>query len=410
MKILYVTGLAGPLKDILSGKKEDEITHAAQFFHVWHKLVQRGHQVDFVVASNFNEKPNIQVDWFSEKNIYANVYDPLIEKMPWYKRMVRRIKRFVKLLYYTNKAISENQYDFVYGKAYYEGLAGNIVANLRGVPCGMRSMGTMLNEDFKKYGVFKTALKRPIEFLTFKLNKEFFIMTDDGTKGDVVYEAWKPNPEKYDFHFLKTGIAIKAIDALELSIIVPEHDYLFFAARFDNWKRHDRILKILHELHLKGKHLHLYFAGSIASQNYYDNIKALVNEYGLNDYVHFLGSIKQDDLKMYAYNAVANPLMYDVSNLGNVFFEMFSVGSVVIGLNDGSLDDYVIDEENGFIVNDEDEACRVIEKLMSDRNLTEKIRENAITYVKENVMSIDKRFDMEVDLIEKVITKRQAER
>lgn len=402
--------MAGPIKDILTGKKEDEITHAAQFFHVWHKLVQRGHQVDFIVASNFNDKPNIQVDWFSEENIYANVYDPLVEVMPWYKRIFRRIKRFSKLLYYTNKAISENKYDFVYGKAYYEGLAGNIVANLRGVPCGMRSMGTMLNEDFKKYGVFKTALKRPIEYLTFKLNKEFFIMTDDGTKGDVVYEAWKPNPEKYDFYFWKTGIAIKGIDELESNITVPEHDYLFFAARFDNWKRHDRIIKILHLLHLKGKHLHLYFAGSIASQNYYDEIQDLVSKYGLEDYVHFLGTIKQDDLKMYAYNAVANPLMYDVSNLGNVFFEMFSVGSVIIGLNDGTLDDYVIDKKNGFIINDEEEACIIIEKLLEDKSMLEDIRENAITYVKENVPSIDERFDMEVDLIEKIIRERQAEK
>ena len=409
MKILYVTGLAGPIKDMLTGKKENEITHAAQFFHVWHKLVKRGHQVDFVVASNFNEKPNIQVDWFSEENIYANIYDPYIE-LPWYRRIFRRIKRFFKLLYYTNKAISENDYDFIYGKAYYEGLAGNIVANIRGVPCGMRSMGTMLNEDFKIHGVFGTALRRPAEFLTFKMKKEFFIMTDDGTKGDVVYEAWKPNPEKYDFLFWKTGINLKGIDELESNLKVPEHDYLFVAARFDNWKRHDRSLKILHNLHLSGKHLHLYFAGGVQTVDYYDEIKNLVSKYGLDDYVHFLGAIKQNDIKVYAYHAVANPLMYDVTNLTNVFFEVFSVGSVVIGLNDGSLNDYIIDEENGFIVDNEEEACIIIEKLLEDRSIAEKIKENAISTAKEKVLSIDERFDMEVDLIEKAAASRQTKK
>ena len=168
MKILYVTGLAGPIKDMLTGKKENEITNAAQYFHPWHKLVKKGYQVDFVIASNFNEKPNIKVDWFTEENIYANVYDPYTE-IPWYRRTFRRIKRFSKLMYYTNKAISENEYDFIYCHSYYEGLAGNIVANIRGIPCGMRSMGTMLNEDFKKYGVFITAIKRPVEFFMFKL-------------------------------------------------------------------------------------------------------------------------------------------------------------------------------------------------------------------------------------------------
>ncbi len=407
MKILYVSGLAIPIRDILRGKKEDEITHLAQFFHVWHKLVQRGHEVDFVVASNFNEKPNIQVDWFREENIYANVYDPYLE-LPWYRKIFRRIKRFLKLMYYTNKAISENQYDFVYGLAYYEGLAGNIVANMRGVPCGMRSMGTMLNEDFKKHGPIGTALRKPIEFLTFKLNKEFFIMTDDGTKGDLVYEQWKPNLKKYDFYFWKTGIDLTPIEELESNISVPEDDYLFFAARFDNWKRHDRVLKILHNLHLRGKQIHLYFAGNITSENYYAAVLDLVKEYGLDDYVHFLGAIKQNDLKVYAYNAVANLFMYDVSNLGNVFFESFSVGSVVIGINDGSLNDYIINEENGFIVDDEEEASVIVEKLLQDKDMTERIRANAIKCAEEKFLSIDTRFDMEVDLIEKMIEINQV--
>jgi len=399
VKILYVSGMAAPIKDLLSGKKEDEITHASQYFHVWHKLVKRGYQVDFIVASNFNEKPNIIVDWFSEKNIYANVYDPPSE-LPWYRRIFRRIKRFSKLLYYTNKAISENHYDFIYCHSYYEGLAGNIIANLRGVPCGMRSMGTMLNEDFKKYGVFRTALKRPIEFCMFKMNKEFFIMTDDGTKGDVVYEAWKPRPEKYKYCFWKTGIDIKSIAEIKPTLALPKHEYLFFAARFDNWKRHDRIVKILHLLHQNEKKLHLYFAGGIVYDTYYNEIQNLVNEYKLKNYVHFLGAIKQDDVKNYAYHAVANPLLYDVSNLGNVFFEIFSVGAVVIGKDDDSLNDYIRHTENGFIVKDEIEACNIIEQLILSKDSIEKIRINAIDYSKRYTLSKDVRFNMEVDLIE----------
>lgn len=407
MKILYVTGLSAPVRDMLTGKKEHEITHAAQFFHPWYKLVKKGHHVDFVIASNFNEEINIAVDWFTEENIYANVYDPASE-LPWYRRIFRRIRRFSKLLYYTNRAVSENKYDFIYCHSYYEGLAGNIIANLRGIPCGMRSMGTMLNEDFKKYGIYITALKRPIEFIMFKMNKEFFIMTDDGTKGDLVYEQWKPKPEKYDFYFWKTGISIKTIDELNPVLDIPEHDYLFFAARFDNWKRHDRIIKILYNLHQKKKFLHLYFAGGVVYNSYFDEIKNIVKKYHLEEYVHFLGPINQDDVKNYAYNAIANPLMYDVSNLGNVFFEIFSVGSIVIGLNDGSLNDYIIDKENGFIVDDEEEACVIIEKLLQDKDKTQRIRENAINYAKQNVLSIDKRFDMEVDLIEKSVLSNQA--
>jgi glycosyltransferase involved in cell wall biosynthesis len=404
MKILYVTGMSDPIKDILTGRREDEITHAAQFFHPWYKLVMRGHQVDFIVASNFNEDININVDWFKKNNIYANVYDPYVES-PWYRRIFRRIRRFSKLMYYTNKAISEKKYDFVYCVSYYEGLAGNLIANFRGVKCGMRSMGTMLNEDFKKHGVFGTSWRRPMEYLMFKIKKEFFIMTDDGTKGDIVYSKWKPKNNKYEFYFWKTGIDLTGVENIESNIELPNHDYLFFAARFDNWKRHDRILKILHSLHQKNVSLHLYFAGGVQSETYHKEIKQLVRAYDLEQYVHFLGPIKQHELKLYAYHAVANPLMYDVSNLGNVFFESFAVGAIIVGIDDGSLDDYIEHQKTGFIVSDEDHACLVVERLLMDKQISKTVRGNAKVAAQEKVLSIDKRFDMEVELIENSVRK-----
>lgn len=398
MKVLYVGGMSGPLKDILSGKKENEITHAAQFFYPWYKLVQAGHQVDFVVTSNFNGPYEINVDWFSEKNLYANVYDPYSE-LPWHKRIFRRIKRLYKVFHYTNKAIKENEYDFIYCLTYYEGLIGNLLANYYKIPCGMRSMGTMLYEDFKNMGHKKTMLRRPAEFLMFKLNKKFFIMTDDGTKGDLVYEKWKPTPEKYSFNFWRTGIEIKNVEDIESDLKLPDHEYLFFAARFDNWKRHDRVIKILKKLHDKEQKIHLYFAGGVVHNNYYESIKNLVKDYGLEDYVHFLGAIKQDHVKLYAYNAIANPSMYDVSNLGNVFFEIYSIGSVIVCINDGSLNDYITNNDNGFLINNEDEASEVIIKLLNNKELKKEISNNALTSARKTVLSIDERYDKEVSLI-----------
>lgn len=402
VKILYVGGMPGPLKDILSGKKESEITHAPQFFHVWHKLVKRGHEVDFVVTSNFNGPYDIKVGWFSQENLYANIYDPVSEA-PWYRRIFRRIKRFSKLFYAVYTATKEKDYDFIYCITYQEGIAGNIVANLKGIPCGMRSMGTMLNEDFKRYGVWGTALRRPAEFLMFKMNKVFFVMTDDGTKGDIVYQLWRPTPPKYDFYFWKTGIDMKTIDQLNPTLPIPKHPYIFFAARFDGWKRHDKVLKIVHLLHQRGEKIHLYFAGNITYNSRFEEIKALVHEYHLDSFVHFMGAISQDDVKNYAYHAVANPLMYDISNLGNVFFELLSVGAVVLGKNDGTLDAYLKHEKNGFVINSEEEAVEIIEILLKMNDIVNNIKKNAVFFARKNFLSIDERFDKEVYLIERAV-------
>ena len=75
MKILYISGMSIPLIDILTGKQIEQITHSPGFFQPWYRLAIRGHQVDFVVTSNFNEKININVDWFSRKNLKANICD-----------------------------------------------------------------------------------------------------------------------------------------------------------------------------------------------------------------------------------------------------------------------------------------------------------------------------------------------
>ena len=80
-------------------------------------LVDRGHKVDFVMTSNFNKNYNIKVGWFSEKNIVKNIYAPKTENRG-ILRGLRQIKRFLQLLYYTNKAVKQKHYDFIYCKAF----------------------------------------------------------------------------------------------------------------------------------------------------------------------------------------------------------------------------------------------------------------------------------------------------
>ena len=406
MRILYVTGMCGPIINVLKGNTEYEITSLPAFFYPWYKLVKRGHIVDFVIVSNFNEEYNIKVDWFNKCNVLANIFDPYSEKQS-FLRIIRKAKRFIKLMYYTQKAIETNHYDFVYCKA-YEGLAGNIVANLNNIPCGMRSFGTTLFFDFNKYGAFITAILRPLEYLSFKLKKDFFIMTDDGTKGDIVYEKWKTKKNNYDFYFWKTGVKLESISDLKTDMVLPQHNYLFFACRIDYWKRHDRILKVLSELHKKGFFLHLYFAGSIASNRLYNSLNNMIDLLNLNEFVHFMGPIKQPDLKNYAYHAIANIQLYDFALLGNVFYEIFSIGSIVISKRDPSVEEFIIDKENGFLVDNEAQVFSIIEQILSKKINIDKIRKNAIITSKNKFLTLDERFDREVLLIENTINKRSA--
>lgn len=391
-----------PLSDILSGKQVEEVTHSPGFFQPWYRLVLRGHQVDFVATSNFKDYRDISVDWFTERNLKANIYDPAVE-WPLLWRIPRRLSRLLRLTYHVNKALREENYDFVVCWAFYEGFVGNILANWYGVPCGMRSMGTLLVPELQTRGPIMTALRHPIEFLSFQLRKNYFLMTDDGTKGDELFQAWRPSESKYDYLFWRTGVEFKKIEDINVDMVKPTEPYLFFAARFDPWKRHDLVVETVRQLHERGLPIRLYLAGAIQSESYYEQIMKQAMDAGVADYVKYLGAIPGDELRFYAYWAVANLFMYDVSNLGNVFFETYTTGGIVIGKNDGSLNEYIDAGRNGFLIESPEQAADIVVDIMAGRYDVDGIRAAAIEDSRQRCLSMDERFDAEVALIENIV-------
>lgn len=407
MNILYVTGINAPIKDLLTGKLDNEITGLPGFYFPWRKLVSRGHNVDIVMISNFNEKFKIKVDWLKSNNIIANIYAPYSEFKLF--REVRIIYRFLQLLYYSFKATKVKKYDFIYCKA-YEGVAGQIVAKYRKIPSGVRLFGdfTYCYPDIKKYGKYFAAVIHPLEFLSFIIGANFILATDDGQHCDKIYSSWC-KLKKHRFYHWKTGVGISGIDSVEKKSIISNEKYIFFAGRIDKCKRQDRVVKVLECLHKDNLRINLYFAGENTSVNYRNYIETLAKKLGLSTYVHFLGSINKDELKAYAHNAIANVFMSDNSNLGNVFYEVLSVGSIVISLKNRALEEFLLNGVNGFLVEDEKDACRIIRRIINGEIEVEKVRESALKTSKEKFLSIEKRFSNEVELIEDIARLKKRE-
>lgn len=391
------------LENILKGKTQIEGIPA---FHLpLLKLIQKGHEVDFVLLSNFKGPYNIKVNWLKKENIIYNIYMPYSEKKGML-RIHRKVYRFFKLLFCSMKATKGNRYDLIYD---HIGVVGQIVAALRGIPTGVRWYGdsNFCYATISKYGKFIAAFKHPLSYISFQLPYDFFLITDDHSYGDKVYEAWAPKNKSNLLYFWKSGIEMKEIDQCQYEIEVPNVDYIFYAARFSRWKRQDRAIEVLKEMHLRGRKIHLYFAGHLkggpSSLSYIEELKAKIKEYELNDYVHFLGGISQDSLKIIANYSKATLLMYDIANLCNIFYEVLSIGAVVITIDTGSLDEFIYNGKNGFLVKNEKEACNCLELILDNPDLEKRIKENAKKTAYEKVMTADERFEKEVALIESVI-------
>ena len=75
----------------------------------------------------------------------------------------------------------------------------------------------------------------------------------------------------------------------------------------------------------------------------------------------------------------------------------------MVGKNDGSLDEYIDAGHNGFIVEDTEEAARVIHEILSGIHNVNVIKAAAIKDSRERCFSMNDRFDAEVALIERVV-------
>ncbi|AIQ54435.1 glycosyltransferase family 4 protein [Paenibacillus sp. FSL R7-0331] len=398
-KVLYVAPLVVGFQDILEGQTE---SRGLPSFILPLKKIQESYdyQADIVLISNFNENYRINVDWLSENDIVANINNDLSTKNKVFK-IYRKLKSSFQLFNILMKATKEKQYEVIYchGKA---AIWGNIVSLIRRVPCAYRLYGTSTYyNDLMKYGKFLGAIKNPIYSLIFKLPKKFLMITDDGSHGDKVYEMMKPKLYDYPVHFLLNGVDHQSINKLDKSLASNKGKYIFHAGRIDQVKRQDRNINILKKTRDNGNDLELYLAGHYdVNSDYYRYLKELIQRLELDKYVHFLGPIKREELKVMSYYSVCTLLMGDIANNGSVFYEVFSTGSIVVGLNDDGLREFIDNQKNGFLVENDDEAADVICEINENKydNLMQ-IKNNAIITSKEKLLNWNDRVDLEIRVL-----------
>lgn len=401
MKILYVATLVRGFEDILEGKLEAR--GLPTFILPLKNLLQNGHDVDIILISDFNKKMDIKVDWIKEENIIANINNNLKVESK-----VEKGKNLVKTIFQEwreiDKALKLKKYDLVYchGTA---AVIGNIVANIRKVPCAYRVYGTInMYDEIKKKGKYRAAICNFTYFLIFKLRKKFMLVTDDGSRGDVVYDIWKPKRRKhqYPFYFWVNGVDIENINELEASGKIPKERYLFTAGRIDPIKRQNEIIDILYMLHKQNIKIHLYLAGHIESKSYGVALEKLVHDYDLTEYVHFMGAISREYMKKLAYYSQATVLWSDIANNGNIFYEIFSTGALIVGIDDGSLNRFSTKNENIYLAKDKKEAVYYIEKLLDmPEDKKEKMRNLAVAQAKNTLTDWNSRISKEIQLLEK---------
>ena len=373
------------------------------FYHPFKMLLDRGHTIDMLLYTA-KEKTLVESEHFKAEN--------LIQIHPRSGVLPGAVEYAWQLSGAVRKLLIERQYDFVYGMSEGAHLAVREAVK-RGIPCGMRQFGTqeMANVLETIPSMTKRRLKalKDYTYITLSMmdRKSFLLATNDGSRADELYDILGIKEKKFPFFFWRSGVHIPdtppVVDFETRGNYPQTYDpmALSMVNRIADVKRQDRAARILGELHKCGYPFHLYLIGTDDSPKMHEATVHAAEEYGVEEFLHFEGGKSQDECWKYARNSFATLLPCEWNRL-NIFYEIMGEGAIVATNDNHSIDEFIEDGVNCLIY-DEDNFAQAAEKiiaLMDNPKMNKAIREAAHRTAKEKFMSLEKRFGMEVQLVE----------
>lgn len=130
--------------------------------------------------------------------------------------------------------------------------------------------------------------------------------------------------------------------------------------RIEENKGSDRVVEVIRLLYQEGKNYHLYFIGAGDME---EELKKRVKEYGIEDYVHFLGYQKNP----YQYLSQMNVLLSMSKQEGfpGVYVEALSLGLPFVSTDVGGAEELSQEGQFGQIIESNQEAAQAITNYMT---------------------------------------------
>jgi glycosyltransferase involved in cell wall biosynthesis len=326
----------------------------------------------------YNSKLKIYNYTFSVKNKTSNIF------------------LLFKVFYDAYKLIKKNKVKKLLGFGSLAGVTA-ILGNFLNIPDFRRLYGSFLINEINK-SKLELFLKHPLEFLCFALPGKGLIITNDGTKGNIVFE--KVGNKTLKFHFLLNGVD----PLIEKNISKPVFDlpqiYLSYVARINDWKRQHLLVLALNILQKKGVKLPpVFIVGPFDQNNYVDFLHKMISDFQLSTIIFVKDGVKTSETNYILKNSLFTFSLYHTSNLGNVFLESLKLGVPVIALNDTSSLDII--DKNAFceILSDNPEVIAdSIEGMLHNDDKRISIGMQAKRFADSNITTWAQRSKFEIDL------------
>ena len=238
-------------------------------------------------------------------------------------------------------------------------------------------------EDYMYYitkGHFDKAGKRFVrELANFYCDKSIDELIVPTKK---IYDVYKDKYKfKRDINIVPTGLDIerfykekfdiKEVNKLKKEYNIKKDDIsLLFVGRIAKEKNIDLLINNM----IKDDKLKLIIIGDGPDMAFYKN---MVKEKNLEDRIIFVGKIPYKEIPIYYQLANIFVTASRSETQGLTVIEALASSLPVLAIQDDSFKDVVIDNENGFIFNDEKEYKKILTKLLKNKDLINKLSEGA---------------------------------
>ncbi len=227
------------------------------------------------------------------------------------------------------RAIREEQFDVVYGLGVYSIVAGKLGRRF-GLPSVSRLFGSLVHDVMSKGQYVKLYTRFILQYLEAKRPADIIICTEDGTEFDTALQQLNPTQT---CHMLYNGMnpvlkeKLLALPAIE-SIDTQEPISCISIGRLTQWKRHDLAIRVIYYLRLTHNlDVSLTIVGKGEERS---ALVKLVGRLGLGDCVVFKDSIPHGEIVDELERHEIGLFLYDVSNLGNAFWEACLSGRLMV--------------------------------------------------------------------------------
>ncbi len=159
------------------------------------------------------------------------------------------------------------------------------------------------------------------------------------------------------------------------------------------WRKgYHRSIKSFSEVKNKFPNLNYVIVGKKYDENYYQRLKKLIKDFGLEKKVFIFENINNDKELVQLYKGaeffwlISQNVLHDVEGFGLVFLEAAAAGLPVVGSKNSGVEDAMRDGENGFLIGECDEKALtdVAIKILSNPELRIKMSKKSLEFAKNS--------------------------